>query len=44
METTNTIYIPTPSKKLVAFIEKAQQQKIERIEQICEKYRKLING
>lgn len=44
METTNTIRILNPSKELVAFIEKAQQQKKERMEKICEKYRKLIHG
>lgn len=40
METTNTIRIPNPSKELVAFIEKAQQEKRERMRIICEKYRK----
>lgn len=44
METTSTIRIPNPSKELVAFIEKAQKQKRERMNSICEKYRKLING
>lgn len=44
METTDTIRISKPTKELVAFIEKAQQQKRERIESICDKYRKLING
>ncbi|WP_300939712.1 hypothetical protein [Bacteroides acidifaciens] len=44
METTNTIRIPNPSRELVAFIEKAQQQKKERMKKICDKYRKLING
>ncbi len=44
METTNTIRIPNPSKELVAFMEKAQQQKKERMRIICDKYRKLING
>lgn len=44
METTNTIRIPNPSKELVAFIEKAQQQKKQRMEEICNKYRKKING
>lgn len=44
METTNTIRIPNPSKELVAFIEKAQQQKKERMKEICDKYRKLVNG
>ena len=44
METTNTIHIPNPSKELVAFIEKAQQQKKDRMDKICEKYRKLVNG
>ena len=31
METTNTIRIPNPSKDLVAFIEKAQLRKKERM-------------
>ncbi len=44
METTNTIKIPNPTKELVAFIEKAQQQKKERMKSICDKYRKSING
>ena len=44
METTNTIRIPNPSKELVAFIEKVQQHKKERMEKICDKYRKLINN
>lgn len=44
METTNTIHIPNPSKEFVAFIEKAQQQKKERMKKICDKYRKLLNG
>ncbi len=44
METTDTIRISKPTKELVAFIEKAQQQKRERMESICDKYRKLING
>lgn len=44
METTDTIRIPAPSKELVAFIEKARQQKNERMKSACDKYRKLING
>lgn len=44
METTDTIHIPNPSKELVAFIEKARQRKKERMEKICEKYRRLLNG
>lgn len=44
METTNTIRIPNPSKEFVAFIEKAQEQKRERMKKICDKYRKLIKG
>ena len=44
METTTTIRIPNPSEKLVAFIEKAQKQKQERMEQICNKYLKLLDG
>lgn len=44
METTDTIRITHPSKELVAFIAKAQQQKKERMKQICDKYRKLLNG
>lgn len=43
METTNTIRIPHPSKELVAFIEKAQQQKKAHLKIICDKYRKLLN-
>lgn len=43
METTNTIRIPHPSKELVAFIEKAQQQKKEHLKTICDKYRKLLD-
>lgn len=44
METTKTIHIPNPSKELVAFIEEAQERKKARMEKICDKYRKLING
>lgn len=44
METTNTIRIPNPSKELVAFIKEAQQEKKERMDKICDKYRKLIHG
>lgn len=44
MKTTSIIRIPNPSKVLVAFIEKAQQQKTERMKKICDKYRKLVNG
>ncbi len=44
METTNTIRIPNPSRELVAFIKKAQQEKKERMKKICDKYRKLVNG
>lgn len=44
METTNTIRIPNPSEKLVAFIEKAEQQKNERMQQICNKYLKLLKS
>lgn len=44
METTNTIRIPNPSKELVAFIEDAQKHKRERMEKICQKYRRLIKG
>lgn len=38
METTNTLRIPNPSKDLVAFIEKAQQQKKDRMEKMREKF------
>lgn len=38
METTNTIRILHPSKKLVAFIEKAQTRKEERIQKMREKF------
>lgn len=44
METTNTIRISNPSKELVAFIKEAQHEKKERMEKICDKYRKLIHG
>ena len=44
METTNAIRIPKPSRELVAFIERAQRQKKERMKKICDKYRKLTNG
>ena len=38
METTNTIRIPHPSKELVAFIEKAQHQKKERMKMMRENF------
>ena len=44
MGSRDTIRIPNPSKELVDFIEKAQQQKRERMKSVCDKYRKLING
>ncbi len=44
METTDTIRIPNPSRELVAFIEKAQQQKKERMKKICDTYRTALNG
>ena len=44
METTNTIRILNPSTKLVAFIDNAQQHKKERMQQICDKYLKLLKG
>lgn len=44
METANPVRITNPSKELVAFIEKAQQEKRERMNVICDKYRKLIHG
>lgn len=44
METTDTIQIPNPPKELVAFIEKAQRHKRERMRKICDKYRKLLHG
>ena len=44
METTNTIHIPKPSKVLVAFIDKAQKCKEERMDKIGDIYRNLING
>lgn len=40
METTTTIRIPNPSKGLVAFIEKAQKQKKERLEMMRESFLK----
>ncbi len=44
METTTAIHITKPSKELIAFIEKAQQQKKDRMREVCEKYRKSVNG
>lgn len=38
METTNTIRISNPSKELVAFIEKAQLQKDERIKNMRQRF------
>lgn len=38
METTNPIRIPNPSKELVAFIEKAQQRKKERMQKMRERF------
>lgn len=38
METTNQIRIPHPSKELVAFIERAQRQKDERIKNMRERF------
>ena len=38
METTNTIRILNPSKELVAFIEKAQKRKKERIDNMRESF------
>lgn len=42
METTDTIRIPNPSGELVAFIQKAQHEKKERMKIVCDKYRKLL--
>lgn len=42
METTSTIRIPNPSGELVAFIEEAQRCKKERMQKVCDKYRKLL--
>lgn len=44
MDTNNTIKIQQPTKELVAFFERAQHEKRERMKKTCEKYRKLING
>lgn len=44
METNNTIRIARPSKELVAFIERSQRQKHERMKAICDKYKKLVNA
>ena len=44
METTDTIQIPNPSQGLVAFIEEAQQEKKERMKNVCDKYRKQLHG
>ena len=40
MKTTNTIRILNPSKELVAFIEKAQMKKKERIDNMRESFLK----
>lgn len=40
METTNTIYIKNPSPELVAFIEKTQDRKRERMQHLLEKLRR----
>ena len=40
MEKTNTIRIPNPSQELVAFIEKAQQQKKERMKMMRDSFQK----
>lgn len=44
MQTTTTIRISRPSKELIAFIEKAQERKRERMKKNCDKYRKLIKS
>ena len=44
MKSTGLIKISNPSKELVAFMEEVQRQKKERMEKICEKYRRLIKG
>lgn len=44
METTNTIRIPNPSKELVAFMEKVQQQKKERMQQMRERFIKTAKS
>ena len=44
METTNTILIPNPSRELVAFINETQRKKKERMKEICDEYRTLINS
>ena len=44
MKTTETIQIPNPSKGLVAFIKEAQQEKKERMKNVCDKYRKQLHG
>lgn len=38
METTNTIRIPSPSKELVAFINKAEERKKEHIKTMRERF------
>lgn len=38
------VKITHPSKELLALIEKARKQKEERMDLICDKYRKLIKG
>lgn len=44
METTDVIRIPNPSKELVAFMERAQQRKKERMQEIREKFLKTLNS
>ncbi|GFH84688.1 hypothetical protein [Bacteroides acidifaciens] len=42
MKTINTIRIQNPSEKLTAVIENAQQQKKERMKQLREKLKKML--
>lgn len=42
MKTTNVIRIPNPSEKLTSVIENAQQQKKERMKQLREKLKKML--
>lgn len=44
METTKTLHINNPSEELVAFIKKAQQEKRERLDEICNKYKHLLHA
>ncbi|MDC2283181.1 hypothetical protein PO070_11990 [Bacteroides stercoris] len=42
MKTTNVIRIPNPSEELTSVIENTQQQKKERMKQLREKIKKML--